>query len=97
MNRQRLLMHGKPWTRGDRWRRWGAEAALWSKGARKPKKIVVAVPHGAGDSIALLNKEADEVVVLETPVFYGAVGAFYESFPQVEDDEVTTIMKEFET
>ncbi|OGL72331.1 hypothetical protein A3D72_01520 [Candidatus Uhrbacteria bacterium RIFCSPHIGHO2_02_FULL_57_19] len=72
-------------------------AAIASVRARKPKKIVVAVPHGAGDSIALLYKEADEVVVLETPVFYGAVGAFYESFPQVEDDEVTTIMKEFET
>lgn len=71
-------------------------AAIASVGARKPKMIVVAIPHGAGDSIKLLKKEADEVVVLETPIFYGAVGAFYTSFPQVEDNEVITIMKKFE-
>ena len=38
MNRQCLLMHGKLWTRGDRWRRWGAETALWRKGTRKHKR-----------------------------------------------------------
>jgi hypothetical protein len=36
MSRQRLLMNGKPWTRGDRWRRWGAETALWRKGSENP-------------------------------------------------------------
>lgn len=70
-------------------------AAISSVRARGPAKIVVAVPHGARESMNLLRSEADEVVVLEEPVFYGAVGALYESFPQVEDEEVIRIMNEF--
>lgn len=63
-------------------------AAIKTARTENPKKIIVAVPHGAADTVAKLQKEADEVIALETPVFYGAVGQFYESFPQTSDEEV---------
>jgi predicted phosphoribosyltransferase len=34
----------------------------------------------------------DELVVLATPARFGAVGFFYEEFPQVSDDEVGTLL-----
>lgn len=70
-------------------------AAIASVRARDPERIIVAAPHGARESVEILKREADVVVILETPDFYVAVGAFYESFPQVEDDEVIEIMKKF--
>lgn len=37
---------------------------------------------------------ADEMICLETPVYFQAVGQFYADFPQIEDDEVVEILKE---
>jgi predicted phosphoribosyltransferase len=36
---------------------------------------------------------ADEVVCLEAPRDFRAVGQFYENFPQVEDEEVIEILR----
>ena len=53
-----------------------------------PEKIIIAVPVASRDAIEKLNKEVDEVISLLVPdVFYG-VGAFYENFEEVTDDEV---------
>ncbi|MDZ7849536.1 MAG: phosphoribosyltransferase family protein [Halodesulfurarchaeum sp.] len=49
--------------------------------------IVVAVPVGPPDTIAALEDMADEVVCLETPSQFRAVGQFYEQFEQVSDEE----------
>jgi predicted phosphoribosyltransferase len=35
----------------------------------------------------------DELVVLATPMLFWAVGAFYEDFRQVSDDEVVDLLK----
>jgi predicted phosphoribosyltransferase len=59
----------------------------------KPKRIVVAVPVGPPDAIDMLKAEADEVVCLEMPFPFFAIGQFYESFPQVEDEEAISILK----
>lgn len=40
-----------------------------------------------------LNQVADDVIVLYTPDDFMAVGAFYENFAQIGDDEVKEIMK----
>lgn len=54
----------------------------------KPGKIVVAAPVASSSAVQKLAKEVDEVIVVLTPkVFYG-VGAFYEDFEQVSDEEV---------
>lgn len=64
--------------------------AVRSIKAQKPKKIIVAVPVAPFEAIRTLEEEgADEIVLLEPPeTFAGAVGAHYEHFDQVEDDEV---------
>ncbi len=56
-------------------------------------KIVLAVPHGAAEAITELKSEADEVIVLEMPTPYTAVGAFYHDFPQVTDAEVVELLQ----
>lgn len=60
---------------------------------RHPSKVVVAVPVGPSDAIEELRALVDEVVVLHTLYegFY-AIGAYYDDFPQVTDDEVLNFM-----
>lgn len=54
----------------------------------KPGKIVIAAPVASENAIEKLSGEVDEVVALLIPeIFYG-VGAFYEDFRQVTDEEV---------
>lgn len=55
---------------------------------RHPERIVVAVPVASVDVLPLLRREADEVVCLETPVDFQAVGLHYRSFPQLTDEDV---------
>ena len=58
-------------------------------------KIVIAVPHGAVETIAQTRREGDEVIALAEPEFYGSVGQFYRDFPQTSDDEVLKILKTY--
>lgn len=54
----------------------------------KPGKIIIGVPVASRSAVRELSKEVDEVVAVMIPdVFYG-VGAFYEDFEQVTDEEV---------
>lgn len=60
-----------------------------------PKKIVVAVPVSPKQTADLLKTLVDDVVAIEIPgdhQFLGAVGAYYQYFDQVEDDEVIAIL-----
>ena len=67
-------------------------AALHAVRVRAPAKLVCAVPVAAPDSLALVGPYADEVVCLEAPENFFAVGQFYRSFPQVEDEEVVALL-----
>lgn len=67
-------------------------AAIKSVKKYNPDKIIVAVPVSAKDSLAIIKKEVDEVICLEAPLFFGAVGAFYKEFPQTSDEEVVDLM-----
>lgn len=69
-------------------------SALHGLRARKPARLVCAVPVSPPDTLAKVEDLADEVVCLETPEFFQAVGQFYGHFPQVEDDEVIEILKQ---
>ena len=64
-------------------------AALKSVRAKKPKKLICATPVGAPDSIRSVTDYADQVVCLQEPEYFMAVGQFYRYFPQVSDEEVT--------
>ena len=64
---------------------------------RKPKKIIVAVPVVPRSTASILKSESDELVALEIPSdeeFLGAVGAYYDSFNQLTDQDVIRILKE---
>lgn len=56
------------------------------------ERVVLGVPVGPLDSIERLGEEADEVVAVETPPHFGAVGQFYDSFDQVSDEEALTYL-----
>jgi predicted phosphoribosyltransferase len=53
----------------------------------------VAVPVAPEDSIEKIRDDADEIVVLRVPDCFVAIGQFYTSFGQVEDEEVEAILK----
>ncbi|OGI22146.1 MAG: hypothetical protein A2808_03940 [Candidatus Moranbacteria bacterium RIFCSPHIGHO2_01_FULL_55_24] len=60
-----------------------------------PKKLVVAVPAAPYDAELALREEVDSIVILEdTRHYLGAVGAYYDDFPQVSDEEVIDLLKE---
>ncbi len=59
---------------------------------RNPKKIVVAVPVASRDAAARIGEEADDLVALEVPIYFQAVGAYYQSFPQTSDEEVIGLL-----
>jgi putative phosphoribosyl transferase len=54
----------------------------------KPGKIIVAVPVASKSAVQKLSKEVDEVVAVLIPEEFYGVGAFYEDFEQVSDEEV---------
>lgn len=61
----------------------------------EPKEIVVAIPIVPYLTSLKLEGMVDKVVCVEaTSDFLGAVGAYYEDFTQVEDEEVKRILKE---
>jgi len=56
------------------------------------KKIVAALPVVSERALKKIKKKVEEVVVLEGELCMGAVGACYEKFEQVEDDEVVDLL-----
>jgi putative phosphoribosyl transferase len=68
-----------------------AVKALRERGAAK---IVVAVPVGPADTCRELAEEADETVCLSTPVFFQAVGQYYEDFSQTSDEDVRELLSQ---
>ena len=70
------------------------QAAIRDVKQRKPARIVVAVPVAPKDTADLLAQQADEVVGLEiTPAYRGSVGAYYDNFPQLSDEEVIRLLQ----
>jgi predicted phosphoribosyltransferase len=64
---------------------------------RHPKKIVVAVPVSSTDAAAKIRAEADELVALDVPQYFMAVGEHYEQFPQLRDEDVIRYMNQQRT
>jgi putative phosphoribosyl transferase len=68
-------------------------SASWIKNKQRCRKLLIAVPVAPRSILKNLNEVADDVTVLYTPEDFMAVGAFYQNFAQIEDDEVKRIMK----
>jgi putative phosphoribosyl transferase len=68
-------------------------SASWIKNKQRCRKLLIAVPVAPRSILKNLNEVADDVIVLYSPEDFMAVGAFYQNFAQIEDDEVKGIMK----
>lgn len=60
---------------------------------QNPKRLIVAVPVIARDTLTKIETQSDEVVYLEAPQLFFAVGQFYQAFSQVSDGEVKELLK----
>jgi putative phosphoribosyl transferase len=69
-------------------------SALHALRTRKPARLICAVPVAPPDTLEKIRPYADDVVCLEAPEFFRAVGQFYADFPQVSDEEVEAILRE---
>lgn len=69
-------------------------AALHAVRERKPARLVCAVPVASPESVKVVGDYCDEVVCLDMPRRFAAVGQFYGSFPQLEDEEVIRLLRE---
>ena len=67
-------------------------SALRGVRAKGPAVLVCAVPVSPPDTLRTVQALADEVVCLEVPAFFQAVGQFYRHFPQVDDEEVVKLL-----
>jgi putative phosphoribosyl transferase len=69
-----------------------AEAALRALRERDPARLVLAVPVGASQTVGRLTAVADEVICVEMPPFFQAVGQWYLDFSPLTDDEVVACL-----
>jgi len=70
-----------------------ARAALAVVRALGARRVVLAVPVAAPETLAALRDLADEVVAVATPSTLWAVGSWYRDFAAVEDAEVGRILE----
>jgi predicted phosphoribosyltransferase len=68
-------------------------ASLESVRERHPDHLMAAAPVAARDSVEMLTAFADEIVCLHTPLSFYAVGAWYQNFNQVSDEEAAAILR----
>jgi putative phosphoribosyl transferase len=69
-----------------------AKAACQVARARGAARVVMATPVASTGAVAALRREADEVVCLETPESFWAVGQWYRDFGQTPDDLVMDLL-----
>ncbi len=61
----------------------------------KVKRIILAVPVIPANTYEEMKPLVDDIIALEIPSEFYAVGEFYETFDQVSDDKVITILSKF--
>jgi len=59
----------------------------------KPARIVLAAPIAPASTCARLRREVDDLICVDTPETFYAIGEFYEDFSQVSDDQVTNLLQ----
>lgn len=69
-------------------------ASLHAVARKSPRRLILAVPLSPPQTLADLRREVDEVICLASPPDFYALGAHYDDFHQVSDDEVTRMLAE---
>lgn len=70
-------------------------AALRAVRARHPARLVLAAPVAPREALDALSDEADEIVCLETPDDFIAIGFYYADFRQVDDVDVIALLDRY--
>jgi putative phosphoribosyl transferase len=70
-----------------------ARAALEVVRAQGARRVVLAVPVAPPETLRELESVADDVVCLDTPRWFQAVGLHYVDFDQTTDDEVVRLLR----
>lgn len=68
-------------------------AAIQALKQLNPTKIVIGVPVAPLTTCNRLKREVDELVCVNTPKYFYAIGQFYADFSQVSDREVTELLQ----
>lgn len=71
-----------------------ATAAAQVLRARGVRRLVLAIPVGPPDNVRAVGTHYDDVVVLQTPQGFRAVGLWYRDFGQTTDDQVIELLAE---
>lgn len=72
-----------------------ARAAIQIMQQRGAAYVLLAVPVGSSRTVESLRQVADEVVCVETPRDFAAVGQAYADFTQTTDDEVERLLEKY--
>jgi putative phosphoribosyl transferase len=67
-------------------------AAIRSVRSHLPRKIIVATGAAPPETLALIAKEADDVICLHSPAAFFAVGEFFQDFSEVTDEMVVATL-----
>jgi len=67
-------------------------AALHALRARHPEQLICAVPVAPPGALSKVGQYADQVVCLQSPILFYAVGQFYQEFRQVSDEKVVALL-----
>jgi putative phosphoribosyl transferase len=69
-----------------------ARAAVQVARARGADRVILAVPVAPPDTVTALRRDADDVVAVETPERFFAIGGWYTDFSPTSDDEVVELL-----
>lgn len=73
------------------------KAALKSLRRKHPARLVVAIPVASPDRLAEFSALCDQIICLERPADFYAVGQFYDDFTQTQDEEVIRLLNDART
>jgi putative phosphoribosyl transferase len=69
-----------------------ARAAVHVARARGADRVILAVPVAPPETVAALRRDADDVVAVETPEPFFAIGGWYADFSPTSDEEVVELL-----
>ncbi len=70
-------------------------AGLHAVYLQKPYEVIVATPVAPPGTLQSLSKLCDEIICIDCPENFRAIGQFYQQFDQVSDFEMLKIIKDF--
>ncbi|MEW5719571.1 MAG: phosphoribosyltransferase [Chloroflexota bacterium] len=68
-------------------------AALRALRRQEPARVILAIPVAPPETIQRIACECDQVIVLDTPEPFWAVGRFYIHFGQTSDEQVIDLLR----